>query len=136
MPWGGIEFKERRAHKRWRDARRSRDARCRGRAKQGRRARDVARATCAPCACPPAEAQREVASARRRSARCGRARSAAAFVPSSRGSRGARRQLACELGGEAGDDDIDIDDIDIDDIDIDDVDIDDVDVSTIESLRT
>ena len=123
MPWGGIEFKERRAHKRWRDARRSRDARCRGRAKQGRRARDVARATCAPCACPPAEAQREVASARRRCARCGRARSAAAFVPSSRGTR---RQLACELGGEAGDDDIDIDDIDIDDID----------VSTIESPRT
>ena len=82
---GTAEVKEGRAHKRWRDARHSRDARCRGTAQQRRRQRDAPRAT--------PEARREVAS---RSCYCWRARPV--FAPSSRGTR---RRLACELGGEA-----------------------------------
>ena len=82
---GTAEVKERRAHKRWRDARHSRDARCRGTAQQRRRQRDAPRAT--------PEARREVAS---RCCYCWRARPL--FAPSARGTR---RRLACELGGEA-----------------------------------
>ena len=82
---GTAEVKEGRAHKRWRDARHSRDARCRGTAQQRRRQRDAPRAT--------PEARREVAS---RCCYCWRARPL--FAPSSRGTR---RRLACELGGEA-----------------------------------
>ena len=76
-PWGISQTKERHADKRWRDARHCRDARCRATANQRRRQRDAARST---------EARR-----------CRRAQPTA-------GARGARRRLARELGGEAGDD--------------------------------
>ena len=77
LPWATSQAKEWHADKRWRDARHFRDARCRVTANQLRRQRDAARST---------EARR-----------CWRAQPTA-------GARGARRRLARELGGEAGDD--------------------------------